>query len=230
MEKIKILVADDEPNILEVLKLYLEKEGFLVYTAADGQAALDIEEKSRPDLLILDIMLPKYTGLEICEMIRRNVPVIFITAKSSENDKLAGFSLGADDYITKPFSPKEALARVKAVLRRCGLLAGDKVEFPSLSIDPARQAVFSGEREISLSPKEFELLCFFARHPKLPFSREQLLTNVWGYDFDGDDRTVDATVKRLRQKIDNPAFNYIHTVWKTGYKFEAQRKEEKCSK
>ncbi|BBB91299.1 MAG TPA: response regulator transcription factor [Methylomusa anaerophila] len=226
MSEIKILVADDEPNICEVLSLYLKQEGYVVYTAADGQQALEMEEKFRPDLLILDIMLPRLSGLEVCKAITREVPVIFLTAKGAEADKLAGFSLGADDYITKPFSPREVVARVKAVLRRSGLIydAGSNLEFPGLIIDPSAQVVSAGGKIAALSPKEYELLLFFARHPKLVFSREQLLTNVWGYDFDGDDRTVDATVKRLRHKIDNPAQAYIHTVWGIGYKFEVTGK------
>ncbi|SCM81867.1 Transcriptional regulatory protein ResD [uncultured Sporomusa sp.] len=226
MEQIKILLADDEATIVEVIQLYLEREGFKVFTAFDGQTALAIEEEHRPDLLILDVMLPKRTGWEICAAVERKVPVIFLTAKSAEADKLTGFSLGADDYITKPFSPREVIARVKAVLRRSGLLveAGTCIEFPELSIDLAAQTVTSGKTSNQLSPKEFELLTFLARHAKMAFSREQLLINVWGYDFDGADRTVDATIKRLRQKIDNPKYCYIHTVWGVGYKFEVTAK------
>ena len=226
MGQIKILVADDEPNITEVLELYLEHEGFEVFTASDGQAALTIEAEHRPDLLILDVMLPKQTGWEICANIKRKVPIIFLTAKSAESDKLAGFSLGADDYITKPFSPREVIARVKAVLRRSGLLADGSIhlEFPALIIDQAAQSIYSCGQNTQLSPKEFELLVFMARNAKLTFSRDQLLTNVWGYDFDGADRTVDATIKRLRQKIDNPEYNYIHTIWGVGYKFEVTAK------
>ncbi len=223
---IKILVADDEPNILEVVALYLEKEGYTVFTAADGDQAIEIETRERPDLLILDVMLPKMSGWDICRTVERPVPVIFLTAKSAEVDKMTGFSLGADDYITKPFSPRELVARVKAVLRRSGLLSpsGAALEFPGLTIAPAIQAVQRDGQVVSLTPKEFELLLFLARHPHLAFSREQLLTNVWGYDFSGDDRTVDATIKRLRQKIDSAAYTYIHTVWGTGYKFEVTGK------
>ncbi|MCC5466871.1 response regulator [Pelosinus baikalensis] len=219
---IKILVADDEPAICEVVKLYLEKEGFIVYTAEDGDIAIAIETKEQPDLLILDVMLPKLSGWDICQTIQRSVPVIFLTAKSAESDKITGFSLGADDYITKPFSPKELVARIKAVLRRSGLLQqnGVTLDFNELSINPASQGVECNGHSASLSPKEFELLFFLARHPQIAFSREQLLTNVWGYDFDGDDRTVDATIKRLRQKLHNSNYSYIHTVWGIGYKFE----------
>lgn len=223
---IKILVADDEPAISEVVKLYLEQEGFIVYTAEDGDLALAIETKEQPDLLILDVMLPKLSGWEICQAVQRSVPIIFLTAKSAESDKITGFSLGADDYITKPFSPKELVARIKAVLRRSGLLqqSGTTLNFAQLSINTASQGVECNGQTASLSPKEFELLFFLARHPQIAFSRDQLLTNIWGYDFGGDDRTVDATIKRLRQKLHNPNYSYIHTVWGTGYKFEVLAK------
>ncbi len=219
---VKILVADDEPSICEVVQLYLEREGFTVYTAADGEQALDIEAEVQPDLLILDVMLPKRTGWEICRDLPRKVPVIFLTAKSTEADKMTGFSLGADDYITKPFSPRELVARVRAVLRRSGLIyeTSDVLNFSGLIINPAAQRVERAGAPIALSPKEYDLLVFLARHQKVVFSREQLLTNVWGYGFEGDDRTVDATVKRLRQKIAVPDNPYIHTVWGIGYKFE----------
>ena len=223
---IKILVADDEASILEVVQLYLQREGFCVHTAADGDTAIDLEESVQPDLLILDIMLPGRSGWEIARSLPRKVPVIFLTAKSTEADKITGFSLGADDYVTKPFSPRELVARVKAVLRRSGLIFsdGDTLKFPGLTISPATQAVEKDGRAIALTPKEFELLLFLARHPRAVFSREQLLTNVWGYQFEGDDRTVDATVKRLRQKLADPANTFVHTVWGTGYKFEVSGK------
>ena len=223
---IKILVADDEPAICEVVKLYLEQEGFIVYTAEDGELALLIETSQQPDLLILDVMLPKLSGWEICQTIKRQVPVIFLTAKTAEVDKMTGFSLGADDYITKPFSPRELVARIKAVLRRSGLLQkdGTTLSFPELSINTAAQGVECNEQLVSLSPKEFELLLFLARHPHVAFSREQLLTNIWGYDFEGDDRTVDATIKRLRQKLHHATYSYVHTVWGLGYKFEVLTK------
>jgi two-component system response regulator ResD len=219
---IKILIADDEPSICEVVELYLKKEGFTVFTAADGETALAIEASELPDLLLLDVMLPKMSGWDICRTIERQVPVIFLTAKSTENDKMTGFTLGADDYITKPFSPRELVARVKAVLRRSGFIEGGQtITFPGLVINPAAQSVKLDEQTISLSPKEYELIFFLARHPRTAFSRDQLLTNIWGYDFDGDDRTVDATIKRLRQKINSNNYTYIHTVWGIGYKFEA---------
>jgi DNA-binding response OmpR family regulator len=223
---IKILIADDEPSIVEVVQLYLEREGFMVYTAADGEKALDIEAEVQPDLLILDVMLPKHSGWDICRDLPRQVPVIFLTAKGAETDKITGFSLGADDYITKPFSPRELVARVKAVLRRSGLIFDNAstLKFPGLTINPSTQSVEHNGQEISLSPKEFELLLFLARHPKVVFSREQLLTNIWGYNFEGDDRTVDATIKRLRHKVGSNDNSVIHTVWGIGYKFEVNVK------
>lgn len=222
--QLKILVADDEPNIREVVELYLQQEGFAVLTAADGREAVELDLRHKPDLLILDIMLPKLSGWEICRSIERSVPVIFLTAKGTEEDKMTGFSLGADDYITKPFSPKELVARVKAVLRRSGLLleTGHKLTFPGLAINPAAQTAECAGSILALSPKEYDLLCFLARHPKQVFTRDQLLINVWGYDFEGDDRTVDTTVKRLRHKMTNNQYSYIHTAWGRGYKFEVQ--------
>lgn len=219
----KILIADDEATIREIVALYLEKEGFYVFVAADGEEAMQIEMKESPDLLLLDIMLPKMSGLELCQSIERNVPIIFITARSAENDKIAGFSLGADDYITKPFSPRELVARVKAVLRRSGLLSNDLHVFQAdgLTVNPNDRTATTSHHTTSLTPKEFELLHFLMRHPKQTFSREQLLNNIWGYDFDGDDRTVDATIKRLRQKLAQPDYCYIHTMRGLGYRFEA---------
>lgn len=223
---IKILLADDEINICEVVRLYLEKEGFTVFSAYDGEQALDIESRELPDLLILDIMLPKISGWDLCRRIERRVPIIFLTAKGAEEDKITGFSLGADDYITKPFSPRELVARVKAVLRRSGLIASEGIllKYPGLSISLATQSVHSEGRPVALTPKEFELLAFMARHPAIAFTRDQLLVNVWGYDFAGDDRTVDATIKRLRQKLGSLDNNCIHTVWGIGYKFEVLSK------
>lgn len=221
----KILLADDEDTIREIITLYLEKAGFTVLAAADGETAMKLETQEQPDLLILDIMLPKMNGLDICRNISRSVPVIFLTAKTTENDKIAGFSLGADDYITKPFSPREVVARVKAVLRRSGFtMENDCFQTDGLSVNDREKTVTANGSNLTLPPKEFDLLIFFMRHPKQTFSRDQLLTNVWGYDFTGDDRTVDATIKRLRQKLINPHYNYIHTIRGFGYRFEVVKK------
>lgn len=217
----KILIADDEESIIEVVKIYLEKEGYSVLTALDGDTALELEIAEKPDLLILDIMLPKMSGLELCRAIEREVPVIFLTAKTSEEDKIAGFALGADDYITKPFSPRELIARVKAVMRRSNLAGTDGIiSVDGMSIDLNNKNVKIADALVTLTPKEFELLYFLLKHPKQTFSREKLLTNIWGYDFEGDERTVDATVKRLRQKLLHPHYHYIQTSRGFGYKFE----------
>ena len=217
----KILIADDEESIIEVVKIYLEKEGYSVLTALDGDTALELEIAEKPDLLILDIMLPKMSGLELCRTIEREVPVIFLTAKTSEEDKIAGFALGADDYITKPFSPRELIARVKAVMRRSNLAGTDGIiSVDGMSIDLNNKNVKIADALVTLTPKEFELLYFLLKHPKQTFSREKLLTNIWGYDFEGDERTVDATIKRLRQKLLHPHYHYIQTSRGFGYKFE----------
>ena len=189
--------------------------------ALDGDTALELEIAENPDLLILDIMLPKMSGLELCRAIEREVPVIFLTAKTSEEDKIAGFALGADDYITKPFSPRELIARVKAVMRRSNLAGTDGIiSVDGMSIDLNNKNVKIADALVTLTPKEFELLYFLLKHPKQTFSREKLLTNIWGYDFEGDERTVDATIKRLGQKLLNPHYHYIQTSRGFGYKFE----------
>jgi two-component system response regulator ResD len=222
MQQVKILLADDETALREVVCLYLEREGFKVFQATDGEQALLLEEKESPDLLLLDVMMPKLSGWEVARSISRRVPIIFLTARGLEDDKMTGFNLGADDYLTKPFSPRELVARVRAVLRRCGLLPGDgsMIRFRGVLIDPSGRSLQIDGAPVTLSPKEFDILVFFARHPGIVFSREQLLNNIWGYDFEGDERTVDATIKRLRAKL-GPIQDYIQTAWGSGYKFEA---------
>lgn len=218
---VKILLADDEEDIRKIVSWYLESEGFQVLVAKDGNVAMELETLNQPDLLLLDILMPGMSGWEVARSITRNVPIIFITACEHENDKLTGFNLGADDYITKPFSPRELLARIKVVLRRNGKLpsCSETLEFPWLSIDTGTQSVKVKGQAVGLSAKEFELLFFLARHRQDLFSREQLLVNIWGYDYDGDERTVDTTIKRLRQKL-GEARDYVRTIRGSGYKFE----------
>ncbi|ADL07729.1 response regulator transcription factor [Thermosediminibacter oceani] len=228
MAKEKILVVDDEPNIVELVRFNLENSGFKVITASDGQQALDLVQKEQPDLVILDIMLPGIDGLEVCRIFRRqratrDIPVILLTAKTEEIDKVLGLEMGADDYITKPFSPRELVARVKAVLRRADKVErSDKIiKAGPITIDVERHEVFvEGERK-DFTPKEFELLRLLASNPGKVFSREYLLENIWGYDYLGDTRTVDVHIRHLRQKIernsDTPQF--IETVRGIGYKF-----------
>lgn len=226
-----ILVVDDERTIREVVRRYLELEGFSVIEAETGPHALDILSDTHPDLIVLDIMLPGIDGLAITRRLRNDyaqeeIPIIFLTARTEEIDRITGFEVGGDDYIVKPFSPRELVARVKAVLRRSGNSVGDTeapVSFEHLTIDPRSRTVVVNAEDIVLTAKEFDLLWFLARHPKQVFSRSQLLDNVWGYEFYGDESTVTVHVRRLREKIEpDPAKpTYIQTVWGIGYKFDA---------
>ena len=222
-----ILVVDDDPTISDVVARYLRGDGFEVDVALDGQTALDQATESYPDLVVLDLMLPKIDGLEVCRRLRDlgDVPIIMLTAKGEETDRLLGLSLGADDYLTKPFSPRELVARVKAVLRRTAAiptpLEGETLRFDDLSINPLTRQVIAGEKEVELTAKEFDVLLYLAQHPKQVFSREQLLKDVWDYLFAGDTSTVTVHIRRLREKIEpDPARpRFIQTVWGVGYKF-----------
>ncbi len=231
----KVLIIDDDPNISELLRLYFEKDGFAVVSCFDGDQAYDNFLESQPDVIILDLMLPGRDGYDIMRDIRKtsDVPILMLTARGDTLDKVVGLELGADDYIQKPFEPKELLARVKAVLRRyeaCQDASSDKsaaegeaIRYPMLEVDKSRYSVKAGDRDIEMPPKELELLYFLATHPNRVFTREQLLENVWGYDFFGESRTVDVHIKRIREKLDDagehPAWQ-IKTVWGVGYKFE----------
>lgn len=225
----KVLVVDDEPQILDVVSKYLTREGFQISIARDGEAALTTFNANKPDLVVLDLMLPKVDGLDVFKRMRSvsAVPVIMLTAKGEETDRIVGLELGADDYITKPFSPRELVARVKAVLRRAMtgtmLQTGERALLRGeLRIDPRERSVMVGERLVELTSKEFDLLWFFASHPGQVFTRSQLLDHVWGYEFYGDSSTVTVHVRRLREKIetDPAAPHYLTTVWGVGYKFE----------
>ena len=227
----RILVVDDEPQIREVVNRYLEREGFKVTLAADGQAALAQFKTQGPDLVVLDLMLPKIDGLEVFRRLRaeRTVPIIMLTAKGEETDRIVGLELGADDYIVKPFSPRELVARVKTVLRRVSPTEPvAKAERPlvrgDLRIDPRERTVSLGTKSLDLTGKEFDLLWFLATHPGQVFSRAQLLDRVWGYEFYGDSSTVTVHVRRLREKIepDPSAPRFVSTVWGVGYKFEKE--------
>ena len=225
----KVLVVEDEPTLLEMLRYNLSKEGYQVLTAADGLQAIEAATRERPDLVILDIMLPKLDGFEVCRHLRREMttPILMLTAKESEVDKVVGLELGADDYMTKPFSMRELMARVRAMLRRAAMAPapGPKVavlRIGDLEIDPARhQAALSGAT-VDLNRKEFDLLVFLAQNKGQVFSREQLLDKVWGYDYAGDTRTVDVHVSWLRQKIEaDPRHpRRLLTVRGVGYKLD----------
>lgn len=225
----KILVVDDEPFIVELVKFNLESAGYEVITASDGHEALKLIEKEHPDLIILDIMLPGIDGMEICRALRfkretRDIPVILLTAKTGEIDKVLGLEMGADDYITKPFSPRELVARVRAVLRRTDKKARSEelIKAGPVVIDVDRHEVFVDGKKKDFTPKEFELLKLLASNPGKVFSREYLLENVWGYDYLGDTRTVDVHIRHLRQKIEKNSEDprYIKTVRGVGYKFD----------
>ena len=227
--KQKILVVDDDSNIAELICLYLVKEGFETEKANNGKEALRQMQRFDPNLVILDVMMPEMDGYETCREIRKqgNTPVIFLTAKGETFDKVLGLELGADDYIVKPFDNKELVARVKAVLRRTETKETNvkKLVFPGLVINQSNYSVTYKERNIDMPPKELELLYFLASHPNQVFTREQLLNQIWGYEYYGDTRTVDVHIKRIREKLDNDEHEEpwsIKTVWGVGYKFEVR--------
>jgi len=226
----KILITEDDRNLRETVKYNLVKEGYDVALAADGAEALEVARKEKPDLIILDIMLPKIDGFEVCRILRKemSVPIIMLTARTDETDKIVGLDVGADDYMTKPFSIRELLARVRALLRRVKMVndasfeANAIITLGRITIDLGGHRVTLDGTTLELTAKEFDLLVFLAQNNGLVFTREQLLEKVWGYDFAGDTRTVDVHIRWLRQKIENDPANpqYILTVRGTGYKLE----------
>lgn len=223
----KILVVDDDPTLVAALKYNLERENYQVFTAPDGEAALASARAGRPDLIVLDLMLPSLDGLEVCRILRRETaaPILMLTARTSETDRVVGLEIGADDYVTKPFGMRELIARIRALLRRAGMQAGaedNRLASGDLTLDLQSRALSRAGRQIALKPREFDLLAFFLRHPGRAFSREELLERVWGYGFAGDTRTVDVHVRWLRQKIEaNPSKPVrLITVRGVGYRFE----------
>ncbi len=223
----KILIVDDDVNICELLRLYLEKDGFEALVANDGKTAVDYALKYSPDLVLLDIMLPLLDGWQVCRQIRKSseVPIIMLTAKGETFDKILGLELGADDYVTKPFDTKEVIARIKAVLRRSN--DNDKqnqveeVRYDKLRINLTNYELVVDSKRIDTPPKELELIYHLASNPNRVYTRDQLLDEVWGFDYYGDSRTVDVHVKRLREKLENVSDEWsLKTVWGVGYKFE----------
>ncbi len=220
----KIMIVEDDRNLLDTLKYNLRKEGYEVVTAVDGAEALDIARREKPHLIILDIMLPKLSGFEVCRILRKEMttPILMLTAKAEEVDKIVGLEIGADDYMTKPFSMRELLARLGAMLRRTKMTKPEPgpLKVGGLEIDSARHQALLRGAELELTPKEFDLLAFLAENKELVFSREQLLEKVWGYDYAGETRTVDVHIRWLRQKIESdPARpTLLVTVRGTGYK------------
>ncbi|MBQ5675213.1 MAG: response regulator transcription factor [Lachnospiraceae bacterium] len=224
MERMKILVVDDEIRMRKLLKDFLVKSGYEVLEAEDGEKAVDTFMMEREiALIILDVMMPKMDGWQVCREIRKcsKVPIIMLTAKSSEEDELRGFELGVDEYISKPFSPKILVARVEAVLRRSNKTAPEEViHAGKIAIDKSAHQVTVEGQEIELSYKEFELLTYFAENQGIALSREKILNHVWNYDYFGDARTIDTHVKKLRSKLGKEVGEYIKTIWGMGYKFE----------
>lgn len=217
-----ILIVEDEKNMQDIIATYMRRGGHNVFTAGDGIDALMMLKNNPMDLMILDIMIPHIDGFSVCKMVREmsGMPIIMLTAKSEESDKLKGYEYGADDYTTKPFSPKVLLAKTNALLRRASCKQSDAMNAGKVSVIPSSHKVFADGQEITLTHKEYELLCFFMRNPGQVFTREQLLNRIWGYDFAGSTRTVDTHIKTLRQKLGSEG-KYIVTLIRSGYKFEA---------
>ncbi|NLC54062.1 MAG: response regulator transcription factor [Firmicutes bacterium] len=234
MSKERVLIIEDEPNIIELVAYNLEKEGWLVSKAQTGEEGWEKIQAEHPDIILLDLMLPGIDGMEICRRTRQNkltrdIPIIILTAKAEEADRVLGLESGADDYVTKPFSPRELIARIRAVLRRADKSFSEVEEKETMVLGPIKMdlrqhKVLVHEKEIELTPKEFDLLHLLMSHPGRAFSREYLLENLWGYEFFGDTRTVDVHVRRLRQKIeDNPAQPYwLETVRGVGYRIREE--------
>lgn len=229
MSATKILIVDDDTNICELLRLYLEKDGFETVLASDGEQAIYVFQKAKPDLILLDIMLPKLDGWQVCREIRKisDTPIIMLTAKGETFDKILGLELGADDYVSKPFDAKEVIARIKAVLRRSNDKdksdAVKKVVFDKLKINLTNYELVVDGKQIDTPPKELELVYHLASNPNRVYTRDQLLDEVWGFDYYGDSRTVDVHIKRLREKLENISEQWsLKTVWGVGYKFEVK--------
>jgi two-component system, OmpR family, response regulator ResD len=218
-----VLIVDDEPIVREVVVRYLRRDGYRTLEAAEGEEACKLAESERPDLIVLDLMLPGLDGLSVCRRLRSfsQVPVIMLTARGEEADRIVGLEVGADDYVTKPFSPRELAARVRTVLRRTTPAQTEqRLQFSDVTIDVPSREVTKGGREVRLTAKEFDLLCFLASHPRRVFSRDQLMHSVWGYDVPVDTGTVTVHVRRLREKIeDRPSQpEHLQTLWGVGYR------------
>ncbi|MBQ7123153.1 MAG: response regulator transcription factor [Oscillospiraceae bacterium] len=229
MANAKILVADDDRNICELLRIYLEKEGYSVVLAGNGEEALEKFDAENPDIILLDVMMPKLDGWQVCRELRKKseCPIIMITAKGETFDKVLGLELGADDYVVKPFEPKEIVARVKAVLRRTGKANAEndkkEVNFDKLTVNMTKYELKVDGKVVDTPPKELELLFHLASNPNRVYTRDQLLDEVWGFEYYGDSRTVDVHIKRLREKLEGVSEKWsLKTVWGVGYKFETK--------
>lgn len=231
MQKEKILVVDDEKNICDLLRMYLEKEGYAVVMAHNGVDAVNMFASENPDLVLLDIMLPQLDGWQVCREIRKTSekPIIMLTAKDEVFDKVLGLELGADDYVTKPFDTKEIVARIKAVLRRTSAVKETdvkEVKYDKLSVNLTNYEMKVNDVVVDTPPKELELIYYLASNPDRVFTRDQLLDDVWGFDYYGDSRTVDVHIKRLRDKLKGVSEEWeLRTIWSVGYKFETHGKK-----
>mgnify|MGYP003295740608 FL=1 len=231
MAEITIMVVDDDENICELLRLYLEKEGYAVKTMTDGAAALEAFDTVKPDLMLLDVMMPRLDGWQVCREIRKKsaCPIIMITAKGEVFDRILGLDLGADDYIVKPFETKEVMARIKAVLRRCGITTEKKariVEYDNLYINMDTYELRVCGKVVDAPPKEMELIYHLASNPNRVHTRNQLLDEVWGFEYYGDSRTIDVHIKRLREKLEGASTQWtLKTIYKVGYKFEVNTED-----
>lgn len=220
-----MLIVDDDANIRELVLLFLKKEGFELYQASDGIKALNIMEKVKMDLVIIDIMMPNMDGWELCRELREfsDIPILMLTAKGETAQKVKGFELGADDYLVKPFDPIELVARVKALLKRYKITASQTIEIGEFKLNRKTHEISFQEREYTIPLKEFELLFKLASYQGKTFSREQLIEDIWGYDYEGDERTVDVHIKRLRERFSETAFPFrIQTIWGLGYRLEVK--------
>ena len=227
MEILKVLVVDDEARMRKLVRDFLTVKGFLVVEAGDGEEAIDIFfEQKDIALILLDVMMPKMDGWEVCRTIRKysQVPIIMLTARGEEQDELQGFSLGVDEYISKPFSPKILVARVEAILRRSSTMSQEVIDVGGIHIDKSAHQVLVDGKNVDLSYKEFELITYFAENQGIALSREKILNNVWNYDYFGDARTIDTHVKKLRSKLGDKG-DYIKTIWGMGYKFEVDGRD-----
>jgi DNA-binding response OmpR family regulator len=229
----RILVVDDDPHIRDICRLYLERSGYRVLEAADGEEALRLISDNPPDLVVLDVLLPKRDGITVLTSVRERdqwVPVLMLTALGDEAERIRGLRTGADDYLTKPFSPRELVARVEAILRRAVLASaarpepsGQVYQVPGLVVDEGRRLAWRGGELLTLTPREFDLLCFLVAHPGRTWTRGQLLEHVWGFEYAGDERTVDVHITRLRNKLETDGrYRYLHTVWGVGYRFAVE--------
>ncbi|GAE24516.1 two component transcriptional regulator [Halalkalibacter wakoensis JCM 9140] len=229
MAKSKVLVADDDPNVCEIIRLYFQENNFDVIEANNGRQALTLFASDKPDIILLDIMMPDIDGYEVCREIRKkaDIPIIMLSAKAEEVDRVLGLEIGADDYVTKPFSPREILARIKAIFRRTSVQPSNGQEelyhFQDFDMNVNRREVIVKGNNLFLRPKEFDLLVYLVRHSQTVVTREQLLEHVWGYDYIGDIRTVDVHIKRIRSEFDQFDIGCIKTVWGVGYQFQCSK-------